>query len=141
VPGAGGVAEKPAPARIPADRDVAPHQLVQSGRRHVDRADQHQVGGVDQPGRRLLIVIGLDDERLTALAHPSGRRLDIDRQCQLAVDSERTRRGAMAKEVDLVGQTDPHQRAARAFRTVLEWRRDVAARGDESEPMDGGERL
>jgi len=31
---------------IPADRDLARHQLVQSGRRHIDRADQHQMLGM-----------------------------------------------------------------------------------------------
>jgi Xaa-Pro aminopeptidase len=45
----------------------------------------------------------------------------------------------MAKEVDLVRQAD--ERAARAFRAVLEWRRDAPAGGDETKPVDGGERL
>jgi hypothetical protein len=67
--------------------------------------------------------------------------LDIDWQCQFAVDSERARRGAMAKEVDLVGQADPDERAPRAFRAVLERRRDAAAGGNETKPADGGERL
>jgi hypothetical protein len=47
----------------------------------------------------------------------------------------------MAKEVNLVGQADRDQRAARTFRAVLERRWDAAASGDEAEPVDGGERL
>jgi len=37
VSGAGRVTEKPASAAIPADRDLAPHQLVQRGCRHIHR--------------------------------------------------------------------------------------------------------
>ena len=135
------MAEKPAAAGIPADRDLAPHQLVQGRRRHIDRAHQHQMRGVDQPRRRLLVVLGLDHQRLAALAHPPRRRLDIDRQGQLAVDGERPRCGTMAEIIDLVGEANPDQRAARAFRAVFERRRNTAAGGDEAQPVHRGERL
>jgi hypothetical protein len=105
------VAKKPAPASIPADRDLAPHQLVQRGCRHIDRTHEHQMRGVDQPRRRLLVVLGLEHQRLAALAHPRRRCLDIDGQCQLPVDGERPWCGAMAEIVDLVREANTdHQR-------------------------------
>jgi hypothetical protein len=88
-----------------------------------------------------LIVLGLDDERLAALANPRRARLDVNRQCQLAVDGECAWRSTVAEEIDLVRQADADKRAARAFRAVLERWRDAPASGDETKPVYGGERL
>ena len=47
---------------------------------------------------------------------------------------------ASLEEIDLVGEADPDQRAARALGAVPQGRRHLAPRGDEPKTVDGRER-
>lgn len=47
----------------------------------------------------------------------------------------------MAEVINLIGQADPEQRATRAFRAVIEWRRDAATNGDKAQPVNCGKCL
>ena len=132
-----GVAEEPAAVAVPSDGDLAAHQLVQARCRHPGVAHQHDLRDVDEArGRGGAVFLGEGDGlALLGEAHVVG--LDVERERLVAPHGDRAWRASRAVEVvDLVGQADADERAARAFGAVAERRGNAAPGGDQAQAAD-----
>ena len=122
-----GDAAKPSAVAMEGDRNLAFEQRDSAGVviDTLPNSAKSEMSMKPDLGFALLFVGDL--ERLAFLADPGMLGLDDERQCLVRRNGDRPRRERRAgQRADLVGQADRHQRAARAFRTVLERRRDTA---------------
>ena len=132
-----GVAEKPAAVAVPGDGDLAAHQLVQARRRHPGVAHQHDLRDVDEARDRGGAVFFGEGDSLALLGEAHVVGLDVERERLVTPHGDRAWRASFAVEVvDLVGQADADERAARAFGAVAERRGNAAPGGDQTQAAD-----
>ena len=130
-------AAEPAAVAVEGDGDLALEQCRERRGRDRDVAEQGDIGHVDQAHPRIALLLVGDLEGLAFLADPRILRLHDERQRLVGRRGDRPRRQRRARErTDLVGQADRHQGAARAFRAVLQRRRNAALGYGQAQPAD-----
>jgi hypothetical protein len=109
----------------------------------VDVAEQRDVRDVDQSSRVDLLAFLQQDDTAASLRNPASRSRCVERLSWRGARHEAARRVLLAlpEGVDLVGQADPDQRAARALRAVDERRRGLVARRICTQILEGRESL
>ena len=137
VANAVGNAAKPAAVAVKGHRNLAFEQRRERrrGDRHI--AEQRHIRNVDEAHLRFAVLLVGDLERFAFLADPGVLGLDDQRQRLVRRNGDRPRRERRAgRERTSSGKTDRHERAARAFRTVLERRRDSTLRNGQTQLAD-----